>query len=335
MEKLITTTYKVVKAIKEYALSINVSDNGIGDMTALVNATSELELNNIVYWERLIREEFENALNDSAPAKWKQGLKPKRELHWLDITSLNGYERENSLRSLSGGAPNAFFLVLVIRRLNDWVPQVRKATREVLPLIIENTNSKYVSEILSIVLLNWDSWGRIEEEDKQLLLHIISTEDLAIPLKSKLITSTSGPMPSLFSQLGRTPILDNYLNEIANDAIQPYVRAKAFRSLFEGRMTWVESRKWQLIDKMYGKRKLIPIIGEREIKVQTPFIELLNRSAADRSAAVRQVSAEFVIRNIDSLGNKARAFAEKFATDKSTSVSEQGKFILKKLEEKQ
>lgn len=335
MEKLITTTHKVVEAIKDFALSINASDNGTGDMTTLFNATSELELNNIVYWERLIREELENALNDSAAAKWKQWLKPKRKLYWLDIISLNGYERENSLRSLSGGAPNAFFLVLVIRRLNDWVPQVRKATREVLPFIIKNTAPKYISEILSIVLLNWDSWGRIEEEDKQLLLHVIDREDLALPIKSKLISSVSGPMPSLFSQLGRTSLLDNYLNEIANHAIQSYVRAKAFRSLFEGRMTWIEGREWQLIDKVYGERKLVPVIGERKIEVQTPFLELLNRSASDRSAIVRQVSAEFVIRNIDNLDNEAKAFAEKFTADKSSSVSEQGKFILKKLEEKQ
>lgn len=334
MEKLITTTHKVVEAIKEYALSINASDNGIGDMTTLVNATSELELKNIVYWERLIREELENALNNSAPPKWKQWLKPKRKLHWLDIISWNGYERESSLRSLSGGAPNAFFLVLLIRRLNDWVPQVRKSTREVLPLIIKNTTPEYISEILSVVLLNWNSWGRIEEEDKQLLLRIINTEDLAIPLKFKLISSVSGPMPSLLSQLGRTSILDTHLDDIANNSIQPYVRAKAFRSLFEERMTWIEGRKWQLIDKVYGERELIPIIGERKIEVQTPFIELLNRSAADRSAIVRQVSAEFVIRNIESLGNHSRFFAEKFAADKSNSVSEQGKFILKKLEEK-
>lgn len=321
-------------AIKEFASSINASKNGVGDMSSLIEATSKVKLESIVYWERLIREEFENALNNSAPSKWKQWLKPKRKSPWLDIISSNGYERESSLRSLSGGAPNAFFLALVIRRLNDWVPQVRKATREVLPSIIRNTAPEYVAEILSTILLSWDSWGRIEKEDRQLLLRIIDTEDLAIPLRSKLISSVSGPMPSLFSQLGRTSVLDNYLDEIADKAIQPHIRAKAFRSMFEKRIFWIEGREWQWTDKAYGERKLVPLIGERKIEVQTPLRELLNRSAADRSAIVRQVSAEFVIRNIVTLDNEAKAFAEKFAADRSRRVSEQGKFILKKLKEK-
>lgn len=334
MQERQNTTNDVVLAIKEFAGSINASNEYRGDMSSLIEVTSKVNLKYIVYWERLLREEFQNALNNPAPSKWKQWLRPKRKSPWLDIMSWNGYEREHSLRSLTGGAPNAFFLALVVRRLNDWVPQVRKATRDVLPLVIENTAPEYISEILSVILLSWNSWGRIEEDDKRLLLRIINTEDLAIPLKTKLISSVSGPMPSLFSQLGRTSVLDHYLDEIADKAIQPYVRAKAFRSLFEKRIFWVEGQEWQWTDKAYGERKLVAILDERKIEVQIPFLELLNRSAADRSAIVRQVSAEFIIRNIDNLDNEAKAFAEKFAVDRSRSVSEQGKFILKKLEEK-
>lgn len=42
-------------------------------------------------------------------------------------------------------------------------------------------------------------------------------------------------MPSLFSQLGHTPILDGIIEEIAKSAIQPSLRAKAYRSLFAER----------------------------------------------------------------------------------------------------
>ena len=185
-----------------------------------------------------------------------------------------------------------------------------------------------------MLLLSWNSWGKIEEQDKQLFLDLVTNKEIVLLLKSRLISSTSGPMPSLFTQVGRTDILDKYLNQIADEAVQPYVRAKAYRSLFEGRMTWVEGQEWQWIDKAYGKKKLIPVIAERKIDVQTPFLELLNRSANDRSSIVRQVSAEFVIRNIDNLGIQARIFAEKFAADKSSNVAEQGRFVLRKLDEK-
>jgi len=129
------------------------------------------------------------------------------------------------------------------------VPQVRKAAREKLPEIARSTDPKDVVNALSNALSNWNSWGRIEEADKGILLQIICEKEIAKSFRSKLISSASGPMPSLFSQLGRTPILDESMEEIANSAIQPSVRAKAFRSLFERRIVWIEGRKWEWTNK--------------------------------------------------------------------------------------
>ena len=334
MQKLQNTTNDIVLAIQELTRLINANNDYRGDISSLIQVTSNLELVNLDYWERLIRSELNNNLHSTIQSKWTRWLQPAPKLTWLDIVSADGYKREKSLRALSGGAPNAFFLALFVRRLNDWVPQVREATREALPSLIKSTASEHIAEVLCMLLLSWNSWGKIEEQDKQLFLDLVTNKEIVLLLKSRLISSTSGPMPSLFTQVGRTDILDKYLNQIADEAVQPYVRAKAYRSLFESRMTWVEGQEWQWIDKAYGKKKLIPVIAERKIDVQTPFLELLNRSANDRSSIVRQVSAEFVIRNIDNLGIQARIFAEKFAADKSSNVAEQGRFVLRKLDEK-
>lgn len=334
MQELQNTTNDIVLAIQELTRSINANNNHRGDISSLIQITSNLELVNLDYWERLIRSELHNNLHSAIQSKWTRWLQPAPKLTWLDIVSADGYKREKSLRALSGGAPNAFFLALFVRRLNDWVPQVREATREALPSLIKSTAPEHIAEVLCMLLLSWHSWGKIEEQDKQLFLDLVTNKEISLLLKSRLISSTSGPMPSLFTQVGRTDILDNYLNQIANEAVQPYVRAKAYRSLFEGRMTWVEGQEWQWIDKAYGRKKLIPVIAERKIDVQIPFLELLNRSANDRSSIVRQVSAEFLIRNIERLGLQARVFAEKFAADKSSNVAEQGRFVLRKLDEK-
>ena len=329
------TKNDIVLAIEAFTRSIDSSNDYRGDMSLLVEVTSNLKLVRLGYWERLIRSELDSNLYLTAQSKWARWFKPAPKLTWLDIVNADGYKREKSLRALSkDGAPNAFSLALAVRRLNDWVPQVRTAAREVLPSMLKSTEPKYVTEVLCMLLINWHSWGKIEEIDKHLFLDMVISEKMALLLKSRLISSTSGPMPSLLSQIGRTGILDNYLNEIASNAVQPYVRAKAYRSLFESRMTWVKSREWQWIDKYYGEQKLVPIIAERKIDVQTPFLELLNRSAVDRSPIVRQVSAEFLIRNIESLGIHARNLAEKFAADKSANVAEQGRFVLIKLDEK-
>lgn len=324
---------KVISAVRDFAGSLNSGSKVVADMSALVDATTQLPLSSFDYWERLIRSEFALAIRNVTPPKWKFWSKSYELLTWLDLISWDGYKREKTLRTLSGAAPNTFFFSLAVRRLNDWVPQVRKAARVKLPEIAKATNPEYVVEALCIALSNWNSWGRIEEEDRKVLLQIICEEEIAASLISKLISSTSGPMPSLFSQLGRTPILDGELEVIAGRAVQPSVRAKAYRSLFEGRIAWIEGRKWEWTDIRYCEGRLKPVVSERKLNVQTPFFDLLRGAAQDRSSIVRRISAEFLIREQETLGDSSREFAEKFASDKSNPVSERGRFALKKLEE--
>ncbi|WP_246019493.1 hypothetical protein [Corallincola spongiicola] len=69
------------------------------------------------------------------------------------------------------------------------------------------------------------------------------------------------------------------------------------------------------------------------MEVETPLLDLLELSSEDRSSIVRRVSAEILIRELGNLDSKARALAERFASDSSHSVSERGDFALKKLEE--
>ncbi|PKM19762.1 MAG: hypothetical protein CVV11_09125 [Gammaproteobacteria bacterium HGW-Gammaproteobacteria-15] len=327
-----TTEDRVLSAVRDFASSIISGSKVVADMSALINATAELPPTHFAHWERLIQIEFNRILRDSTQPKWKFWSKPQELLTWLDLASWDGYRRERVLRTLSGAAPNTFFFSLAIRRLNDWVPQVRIAAREKLPEIAAATNPYYVVEAVCIALASWNSWGRIEELEKQALLQIISRDEIAEALKSKIILSASGPMASLFSQLGRTTILDSDLVEIAQCAVQPSVRAKAYRSLFEGRIAWIEGREWQWTDIRYCEGRVNAVVSERKFNVQIPFLELLKGAAIDRSSVVRRVSAEFLIKELETLGDGARCFAEKFAADKSNPVSERGRFALRMLD---
>lgn len=324
---------EVLSAVKEYAISINSGGKGIADISKIIETTSQLPLASFDHWERLIRSEFFLALHASTKAKWKFWSKPRESSPWMDLINWDGHKREKALRSLPDTAPNPFFFSLTVRRLNDWVPQVRKAARENLLRIAKATNPELVVNTLLVALSNWNSWGRIEEADRTILLNIISMDEIAETLISKLISSTSGPMPSLLSQLGRTSILDGKLEEIAERAIQPAVRAKAYRCLFEGRIVWMEGRKWQWTDIRYCESKLEPVFSERQLSVTMPLLELLRNSSADHSSRVRKVSAAFLIRNLEDIGDQAKGFAELFASDKSDPVSERGRFALKKLRE--
>ena len=131
----------------------------------------------------------------------------------------------------------------------------------------------------------------------------------------------------------KSELLDKYLSEIAENAVQPSVRAKAYRSQLEGRMVWVEGRKWEWTDIRYCKGEFKPIVAERTINMDTLFLEILNKSSSDRSPIVRRVAAEFLIREFDVLGEESLRLANLFASNKSPSVAERGRFALKRFEE--
>ncbi|MBT2788639.1 MULTISPECIES: hypothetical protein [unclassified Halomonas] len=323
----------VISALRALNYSIQVGGKSkiVADMSALIEATSKLPLTNFDYWEHLIRAEYSEAFARPASPKWMFWSKPMERFTWLDLISGDGYRREKTLRALTGAAPNAFFLSLAVRRMNDWVPQVREAAREKLPFIVNATDPHDAAEALCIVLSSWHSWGRIEDADKQVLLQIISEGPIAEFLIAQIKYATSGPMPSLLAQLGRTAILDDRLEDIAEQSIQPAVRAKAYRSLFEGRITWVEERKWQWTNIRDGEGGIKEVVSERALKVNTPLHELLRNSAEDRSSIVRRVSAEILIRELATMGSIAKELAEKFASDKSSPVAERGQFAIKKL----
>ncbi|MEW5250265.1 hypothetical protein [Microbulbifer discodermiae] len=268
---------KLSSSVKDFACRVKSGDMGVTEMAALVDATSQLPMSKFNYWERLIRSEYEMALERSAQKRLRFWLKRGELLTWLDLISWDGYRRERTLRAISEGAPNAFFFSMALRRLNDWVPQVRKAAIEMLPAIAKKTKPSYVVEALCVAFLNWNSWGRIEEAGKRALLQIASAEEVSEPFKEKLIFSTSGPMMSIFAQLGRTTTLDSNLFEIAERAIQPSVRAKAYRCLFEGRMVWIEGWKWEWKDIYRSEWKRKPILSKKRLDISVSLMDLLEK----------------------------------------------------------
>lgn len=324
---------QVISAVRDFARSIKAGGKVVADMSSLVEVTNMLPLANFEYWERLLRSEFDRALDSRVKANWKLWDRPSQILTWLDLISWDGYKREKTLRTLIGGAPNSFFFSLALRRLNDWVPQVRDAAREKLPLIVERSCPHDIAEALSVVLPNWNTWGRIQEEDKAILLEIISKADIGDELKKKIISSSSGPMSYVLSQICRTPVLDESLDEIAANAIQPSVRARAYRNQFDSRVTWLEGRKFEWTDIRFCKGRVKPVIGERRINVEKGFKELLEDSSNDASSIVRRVAAEFLIRELENMGDESLQFANKFCSDKSAAVAERGRFALKRLKE--
>lgn len=304
------------------------------DISKFIAATSKLLLKSLDEWERLIRDVISLSLQKYNSKNRKFDSYQVGSLRWLDICNADGFRRERALRTLSGGAPNSFLLALVVRKLNDWVPQVREAARDALPLIAEASDPDFIVDVLFITLPYWNSWGRMGDAEKETLMKIILMENVTNSLKNRILLSSSGPVSTLFVQAGRTAALDSFLAEIAEKSVQPSLRAKAYRCLFEGKFVWAKGLEWQWIDKAYGIRKRIPVLKERIISTTSPFIKNLNMATIDRSPMVRRIAGEMLIKELDNIGDEALKLAKVLASDLSPSVAERGRYALADLEKR-
>lgn len=325
------TEEDVLSVVRELACATGGQEHAAA-ISRLTEVTADLPLTSLDNWERLLRCEIEGAERQPTVFRWKFWRKPLAVPAWLELVSRDGYRRERALWALTA-TPNAFFFSLLLRRLNDWVPQVRKVARIRLSEIVEAVPQADVIAALLGMLPHWSAWGRLEDDDREALLQLLSIKPVADQLIHHLITSASGPMPAVFSQLGRSQCLDDRLEEVAASAVQPALRAKAYRSLFEGRLVWLEERYWVWTDIRYCEGRMKASVGERSVEVEVPFADLLECSAADASSKVRRVAAEMLIRELNTLGDAAQQFAERFAADTSRPVAERGSFALRKLQQ--
>ncbi len=318
-------------AIREL-LSVGMAAGDAARLTTRVAAaTKAIPLHGMDLWERAIRAELWAAERAANEASWKFWVRPRRFASWLDLCNADGRRREAALRVATGGAPTAFVLAIAFRRLNDWVPQVRAAARDTLPEVALNSEPQDVANALWSLLAHWTTWGRMEAGDREAVAAIASNERVSLALKSKIMDATAGPAATVLAQYARSASLDSCLKEFAQGAVQPAVRARAFRWLFLGHVTWVAGYKWKWTDLAYCKGKLEPIVETRVIPTKQPFLPTLHSAMADRSPFVRRIAAEFLIRELHLLGENALPLAQRIAADVSPSVAERGNFALKQL----
>ena len=298
------------------------------DISRFIAVTSKLSLKNLDDWERLVRAEIFYSLQKYSQKQRGNENHQVGSLRWMDICNADGFRRERALRTLSGGAPNSFLFALVVRKLNDWVPQVRAAACDVLPFIAEASDPEFIVDVLFVTLPYWDSWGRMGGVEKEVLMKIILMDKVTDALKQRLLISSSGPVATIFVQAGRTTALDNFLAEIAEKSVQPSLRAKAYRCQFESKFVWAEGLTWQWVDKVNGIKRRLPILKERIISTTTLFIENLRMATTDRSPMVRRIAGEMLIKELGNIGDEAFKLANILASDASKSVAERGRYAL-------
>lgn len=248
-------------------------------------------------------------------------------LEYLFLFHRDGRLREAALLKITGGLPNPFILATVLWRLNDWSEPVRQAAVRCANRSFPVTAPSVVARSAAELLVRQASWGRWRDE-RALLDHVFSRADVATHLADLIAGGITGPQASTLRYALRTPALDQHLERLAYDAVQPSVRALALNALIDGKAEWSTGTAWQWVDKTMGLRRRVPVFDHRPLSILAPRKALFERGIGDRSAAVRRVALSGVIRHL--LGTEeASAFATLLLQDRSPSVRERAEFILR------
>lgn len=258
-------------------------------------------------------------------------LEDLQTLCWFQLSHRSGFVREKALRQLAGPAPHPFLLALALRRLNDWVPEVRAAARQVLPTVLLASDPDWLAQTLWLILSHWASWGRLGEAERKVVLGLAAHPEVLLLLLSDLQQCSAGPAAKVLTQLGRCDILDVYLPLLARTARQPAVRVKAYRSLFSGKMQWFAGRQWQWTDVRYCQGRQVNVIAERFLSSGVAFEETLTQASRDPAVAVRRLAAEVLITQFARCERRVtETLIARLALDPSPSVAERGAFAQRK-----
>jgi hypothetical protein len=253
-------------------------------------------------------------------------LAQQPELAPIFLFHRDGYVREAALTLSCAPPSSAFFLAVVVWRLNDWVQAVRIAARHYAERTLPMTSPNVVADAAPFLLDRWRHWGRWDETNMAVVDSALQRSDVAPFLAERFLHGTTGPLGTMLQYALRGPSLDDELPRLAASAVQPSVRAVALRTLIKEQASWPAGLRKEWIDKVYGLSRRIRVFASRNIKRAMPLNPLIAMGLRDRSAMVRRVAADSLIEHRDTFPDVQSAISL-LARDKSPALRQRADFL--------
>ncbi|MGJ5025281.1 hypothetical protein ACQR1I_00430 [Bradyrhizobium sp. HKCCYLS2038] len=244
---------------------------------------------------------------------------------WIFLFHPNGHVREAALDTLQAPPFSAFFLAAVAWRLNDWAEPVRRAAARYLQRIQRQIAADVAASSAPYLLDRRHSWGRWGSE-ADLLDDVFGRPDVLPIVAGFLQRTANGSLAKYLRLVVRYPAIDPYLPALAASAIQPQVRAIAYRCLLTGSVTWFAGYGWEWIDKVYGIRKRVPKFDRRPLQDIALPPDLFWQAARDASVIVRRAAADALIASRAAVPDEDQLIAH-FEQDRSPSVRSRADFL--------
>lgn len=213
---------------------------------------------------------------------------------WLFLFHPSGHMREAALDAIQDPPRSPFFSAALAWRLNDWAEPVRRAARRCGERVLQHTAADVAADAALYLLDRHLVWGRWSGEAK-VLDRMFDRKEVMVRIAAQLSRRATGPMATCLRQILRYQGFDEHLPGLAANAIQPSVRAIAYRCLISGQATWPVGYEWAWIDKVYGLRQRVPKLETRGIQRSVPLSTIAGNAVRDRSAFVRTIAADALI----------------------------------------
>jgi hypothetical protein len=254
-------------------------------------------------------------------------LKRNTDFAWLFLFLPSGHVRQAALDCVNSPPTAPFFFSALAWRLNDWVQPVRQAAERCAKRVLHRTASDVAANAALYLLDRHLVWGRWSNESKA-LDRTFEREDVMADLALQIAQRPTGPLANCLRHALRYPAMDKHLPRLASAAIQPSVRAVAYRCLISGNATWTVGFEWAWIDKVYGLRRRVPKLETREIQRTGSVAHIIKEAISDKSNIVRIVAADALISTRSQLPDADELIA-RLANDKSPAVRERANYMLR------
>jgi len=253
-------------------------------------------------------------------------LRRQPEMAWLFIFHRDGYQREAALNLLSGSAPSPFLLAAIAWRLNDWVPQVRRAARRAFSRIVLATPLATLAAVVPFFVLQTRSWLRWEPESAMLPGQMLARPDVVEALGQWFLSATSGPVGQTLQLMLQHEHFDSLLPILSKRAVLPTVRGIALRTLIQREATWQVGFEREWIDKVFGLSRRVPVFHRRQVQSPGTWEHYIEDGLHDRSVMVRRIAADALSRDPHRYPRLEEAL-QWMARDRSSAIRARAEFL--------
>ncbi|MBR0756491.1 hypothetical protein JQ604_30300 [Bradyrhizobium jicamae] len=254
-------------------------------------------------------------------------LATNADFAWLFLFHPSGYLREAALCRIATPPTSPFFLAALALRLNDWVGPVRQAAARCVKHLAPDVAADVAADAAAYLLGRRFAWERWSDEAHMLDL-VFARADVLAALAKRLQDTPTGPMGDCLRNALRFPDSDQHLSKLAATAIQPSVRAIAYKCLISRKAAWHAGFEWAWIDKVYGLRRRVPKLETRDIQTDGPVVDFIVAGIRDRSAFVRKTVADAMIGVRSQIEDEGHLVAQ-LAADPNPAVRSRGDFMVR------